>query len=507
MLRYFRKRARLTQDHLGRGVGYSREYIAQLEGNRQRPDPTTVAALFLPALGLTRTSIDAHALLSAAAASRGTSLRELGIVFQDEQAPVTRNTLGDDKLYTDTRSLLPQPSSIEVGVSSTGSHNPDRLHATLSWCIRMDPDAALALANALEPLWMAQESFREARMWFARILARSTSSSVSHVGALLNASAFAQRQGDVVEAIHLAEQALDECRASSDEKLLVTALKTLGWAMHDFNRLDRAMSLFQEALAIERRFDRPREIVDLTLAILHATPIWSADGMPHLQVEAHLRECEALCHMSGYAVGYAYVLRARGFFCLARSDATLAVSLMRESLALFRSNDFRHEFAWGEDALAIALLHLNDLKSARTHATRALHLFKHAEHAFGKALVMQSLATIERREGKSASALKFYQSSLRLCHAWGNMHMAARCIAGIGAVALAQGDIKKAAILLACAQADFTTRRPCMLTPFEIADYNLLAKKARAALGDVDFDAIWREGSALTLERAIALSA
>jgi len=53
-LRFLRKRARLTQDELGRAVGYSREQIARLENGSRLPDMAVIAALFVPALLLER---------------------------------------------------------------------------------------------------------------------------------------------------------------------------------------------------------------------------------------------------------------------------------------------------------------------------------------------------------------------------------------------------------------------------------------------------------------------
>ncbi len=49
-LRLLRKRAQLTQDELGRAVGYSREQIARLENGTRLPDLAVIAALFVPAL-------------------------------------------------------------------------------------------------------------------------------------------------------------------------------------------------------------------------------------------------------------------------------------------------------------------------------------------------------------------------------------------------------------------------------------------------------------------------
>jgi tetratricopeptide (TPR) repeat protein/transcriptional regulator with XRE-family HTH domain len=52
LLRVLRHRARLTQRQLGIAVGYSEAQISRLEQHRRLPDPTVVAALFLPALRL-----------------------------------------------------------------------------------------------------------------------------------------------------------------------------------------------------------------------------------------------------------------------------------------------------------------------------------------------------------------------------------------------------------------------------------------------------------------------
>jgi DNA-binding XRE family transcriptional regulator len=51
MLRVLRHRARLTQRELGLAVGYSEAQISRLEKGKRLPDPSVVAALFLPSLG------------------------------------------------------------------------------------------------------------------------------------------------------------------------------------------------------------------------------------------------------------------------------------------------------------------------------------------------------------------------------------------------------------------------------------------------------------------------
>jgi len=50
LLRYLRRRERLTQLELSIMVGYSEAQMTRLEKNQRRPDPTAVKALFVPAL-------------------------------------------------------------------------------------------------------------------------------------------------------------------------------------------------------------------------------------------------------------------------------------------------------------------------------------------------------------------------------------------------------------------------------------------------------------------------
>ena len=71
MLRYLRRRARMQQRDLAIAVGYSESQICRLEQNQRLPDITTLAALFVPALGLEREPDLAGQLLELAAAARG----------------------------------------------------------------------------------------------------------------------------------------------------------------------------------------------------------------------------------------------------------------------------------------------------------------------------------------------------------------------------------------------------------------------------------------------------
>ena len=70
MLKYLRRRARLTQRDLGIAVGYSEAQVTRLEGESRRPDPSAVRAHFITALGLQNEPALAQRLIELADATR-----------------------------------------------------------------------------------------------------------------------------------------------------------------------------------------------------------------------------------------------------------------------------------------------------------------------------------------------------------------------------------------------------------------------------------------------------
>jgi len=75
LLKYFRRRAQLTQRELAIAVGYTEGHVSRLEKNQRPPDLATVAALFVPALGLEEEPEAAAQLMQLAASARAGQLQ------------------------------------------------------------------------------------------------------------------------------------------------------------------------------------------------------------------------------------------------------------------------------------------------------------------------------------------------------------------------------------------------------------------------------------------------
>jgi predicted ATPase/transcriptional regulator with XRE-family HTH domain len=92
LLKYLRKRAQLTQRELAIAVGYSEAHVSRLESNERLPDLTTLAALFVPALGLEDEPETIARFLELAAIARGDDLPSSGklMLFQSIETVITQ---------------------------------------------------------------------------------------------------------------------------------------------------------------------------------------------------------------------------------------------------------------------------------------------------------------------------------------------------------------------------------------------------------------------------------
>ncbi|MGQ0600404.1 MAG: ATP-binding protein [Anaerolineales bacterium] len=106
MLKYLRRRARLSQRELSIAVGYSESQISRLENNQSAPDPATLAALFVPALLIQDEPATAARLLELATAVRAEPAPERA----GETTPERRSAAASPQLTN-----LPQQLTSFVG--------------------------------------------------------------------------------------------------------------------------------------------------------------------------------------------------------------------------------------------------------------------------------------------------------------------------------------------------------------------------------------------------------
>jgi len=127
LLRFLRRRARLTQRELGLQVGYSEGHICRLEQNSRLPEPSVLAALFVPALRLDRDPAAAVRLMELAKQARGDGVgrRGDGTAATDLAVPPVppppAHAVGRPEVLAGLRSLLAAERAVVVcGLAGTG---------------------------------------------------------------------------------------------------------------------------------------------------------------------------------------------------------------------------------------------------------------------------------------------------------------------------------------------------------------------------------------------------
>ena len=109
LLKYLRKRAQLTQRELAIAVGYSEAHVSRLESNERLPDLTTLAALFVPALGLEDEPATIARFLELAAIARGDDLSSSGKLMLVQSI---------EKKFTQTFETASVPSNLPLQLTS-----------------------------------------------------------------------------------------------------------------------------------------------------------------------------------------------------------------------------------------------------------------------------------------------------------------------------------------------------------------------------------------------------
>lgn len=433
-LRFLRKRARLTQDELGRAVGYSRAHIALLERDRRTPDTTVVAARFITALSLRPDSTEAERLISSA-----------------------RRIRHPHRLL-ETRPHVAQ----------------DPIAEAVAWYLESNPAAALRLTNTLVPMWYQRGRFGEARKMLEQVLARTTNNFATHerLRALIASALFAQQQGDAATAIHHAEEALTLAHQLDDAQGIVDALTHMGWATYDQHNRGGALALFERKLIIGRERALPHAVVDALLAMANVSlldaalrPLW----------EDWLAEAETMAGTFGYSA-------AQTSAAVLKVEAAIQDGIPEKALTLLTEMQRNAHTQLSKRDNAAILVKRGEAYFQRADDTASEAALREAQTIYtdlgdaeGVARAEHHIARIDLRRNERAQARIRFETALQAFIAQQNLYMQARCHLGLASCAHAGNDLMTARQHLKQADALMVGLRPFLSVPDALA-YNQLAK-------------------------------
>ena len=209
----------------------------------------------------------------------------------------------------------------------------------------------------------------------------------------------------------------------------------------------------------------------------------------------------ALARESADAGLEAHALIAHARLALRRLDFTALRSLCEQALDAAQRS--------GDPAAARMPLHMRaeaarlegDLVTARELYGRSIALNRSLDNHGFVGVELHNLAYVDKAEGALDAAEDGFRAALDLALG-ATPEMVVPCLLGLGAVAADRGDGRRAGRLIAAAEAAMAAAGE-VPDPADEPELRQAREAARSLLGE-DADRVWAEGSALSLDEAVA---
>jgi len=296
------------------------------------------------------------------------------------------------------------------------------------------------------------------------------------------------------EATNLLWAVLERPEAQAEPQLLCAALLIVG-AFHDHVGPDKARRSAGQAVEIARSLGDERLLVR-SLGMLGAVCYFA--GQPEVGLP-YGEEALARARQLGddVVLGEGLLLH---LLCRQALDPATTGQLYAEALACTRRSGDRFTAYVLRNNAGCMALDLSDVVAARTHLDQACQIAReigsHTHH------VDVNLGWVSREEGDSQAAASLFGAALRASRRHGDRSGTAYALLGLACTAFDQGDWRRGAVLLGHAQVYRDLSGTPWLTP-EVRYRQISMDRARAQLGDDEFETAFAEGRGKSPEAAV----
>ncbi len=379
----------------------------------------------------------------------------------------------------------------------------DNLRAALRFWIDAGANEAVRLAAALRPFWYAKGHLREGRAWIAQALAVDGTRGAARGYALLSAGQLAHNMGDNADALHALAQAEHLFAQLDDARGQAAVLNEMAWVYFDTHDNAAAIAAFEGCIARVRHFDEPAWLA----ALLSSTAmVLGYTDRSDPRIRTYFNQSSELHAAVDNPSGRAHALMQLAIVEGLDGAYARASALAEEAVDLLAPIALPRDLAWAYEVTGETRWYCGNLQGAAEAYTHALGMFDELGMREGIMLAHHHLAQVERRQGAPAAAAARYLASLRLCVELDDVRMVGRCLAGLGAAALALGDATVAVQLLGAAMQRIESVPP-FLAPCDAAEYASFREDAARTLPASHFDAAWQQGRHLDLDALVTLAA
>ena len=219
---------------------------------------------------------------------------------------------------------------------------------------------------------------------------------------------------------------------------------------------------------------------------------------------AYHEESLGLYRALGDNVGIARALANLGLVASQEENYALARALLEESLALYREVGTPSDVALMLNNLGNLLIEQKEFAAARSYCEESLHLSRisHNEKMINASL--HNLGVVAEKMKNHSVALKYYLESLTRQQEFGDSHGIALTMRGVARIAGIHCKYEVMTLLLAAQEAHAATSGVLLFSEYQGDDYAELIRQAKEKLGSGQFDALWFQGRAMSLETITA---
>ena len=337
----------------------------------------------------------------------------------------------------------------------------DNVRAALSFAAASPGDGpgGMQLAGAVWRFWMFRGHLSEGRTLLAEQLAqpRDASAAALRGRCLHGAANLARLVGDLSIARKLAEESIEIRRRIGDRRTIAVSVEGLGLVLWNLGENRAARACYEESLAIYRELGLQVEIGNT------------------------LNNLGIVLHNLG--------------------DIDGARALYEQALALRRALGDPSGIANSLHALAELVQHIGALASAREMLDEAVKIYEELGDQRSVSHAWTDIASVMCDQGDEDGASALFRESLATSMRLGDQTNACEALRGLG-IASSNRDPARAAVLWGAAEHMQEERGESSSLDVR-SRTEAAAARARAALGDdAAFDLAWREGRAMSVDRA-----
>lgn len=337
------------------------------------------------------------------------------------------------------------------------------VQAVLDWALEWgEIELAVRLGSALWWFMWLRGHFTEMRWRLDQALARRTLLPAPlRANLLIARGAIASVNGEHERAMTLYQEALEVERERLDVRQVTQVLRSMAIALSRQGEYKRATELLDESLALARELESP---IEVTAALR---------GLAKMAL--HLR------------------------------DYGRAERLYHEALDLSRVHGDPDGITWGLHGLGEVARHRGEFDAAAALLEEGLRICSEIDSKPGMAYLRLASAHVARYQGDLAEARRRYEEALQLLYELGNRRRMAICLFGLAALDVKENALERALVLIGAVD-PISETGGIQLAPVDQAEYERAVVAIRSRMEDDEIERLRQAGRDMKLEQVLALA-